>query len=270
MAKSKAASKLTADSFGDQKRRAYAWKQLEQDVVFCSRCPRLIEHCKTIAHHRRRAYLDWEYWGRPVPNLGENDSDLLVVGLAPAAHGANRTGRMFTGDRSGDWLFRALHRAGFANQPDATAVDDGLILQNCSITSICHCAPPGNKPNVQELANCHEYLLRTLRLGRPRVVLALGGMAWKSIAKIAVENDWLDSPRPRPRFEHGGLVALNVGSRSFQDRPNTVSIPGRGIIYLIGSYHPSQQNTFTGRLTEEMLDNVFERITHLLTETEQS
>ena len=210
---------------------------LNNRIVACDRCPRLREHCAEVAATRRRAYLDWDYWGAPVPNFGDPQARLLIVGLAPGAHGANRTGRMFTGDRSGDWLFRALHVAGFANQPTATDRDDGLELRDCLVTNACHCAPPGNRPAVDELESCREWFDETVDLLPVRVFLALGAIAWRAVADLARRRDWYTGPIPK--FSHQALVPLS------EDR------------WLLGSYHPSQQNTFTGRLTEEMFDGVF-------------
>ena len=192
-----------------------------------------------IGEVKRRAYLDWDYWARPVPNFGDPDAKLLIVGLAPAAHGANRTGRMFTGDRSGDWLFRALHRVGFANQAEAASADDGLELINCAITAVCHCAPPDNKPTRDEIENCQEWLDDTLKLLKPTVFLALGQIGWKAAVDMAIERGWWSGKRPA--FGHGAEAEFDNGA------------------LLLGSYHPSQQNTFTGRLTEEMLDAVMKR-----------
>ena len=210
---------------------------LNNRIVACDRCPRLREHCAEVAATRRRAYLDWDYWGAPVPNFGDPQARLLIVGLAPGAHGANRTGRMFTGDRSGDWLFRALHVAGFANQPTATDRDDGLELRDCLVTNACHCAPPGNRPAVDELESCREWFDETVDLLPVQVFLALGAIAWRAVVDLARRRDWYTGPIPK--FSHQALVPLS------EDR------------WLLGSYHPSQQNTFTGRLTEEMFDGVF-------------
>jgi len=215
------------------------WDMLNREIVACRKCERLIRHCQSIGEHKRRAYLDWTYWAQPVPNFGPASAELLIVGLAPGAHGANRTGRMFTGDRSGDWLYRALHRAGFASQAESTSRQDGLQLVNCAITASCHCAPPDNKPTRDELDQCSLWFDRTLDLLPVRVFIALGQIAWKScLDQLAKRHG---SSGRRPKFGHGAEVELS-GQR-----------------YLIGSYHPSQQNTFTGRLTEPMLDAVFRR-----------
>ncbi len=215
------------------------WQRLRREVTACQKCERLTQHCQQVANEKRRAYRDQEYWGRPVPNLGEPKSSLLIVGLAPGAHGANRTGRMFTGDRSGDWLYRAMFKAGFANQPESIKRRDGLKLVDAVVTNIGRCAPPGNKPTTQELTNCQPFFEQTLQLVDPVVILALGGLAWKQTIKSMVELDLLERPKKMPKFSHGEQLKVDA---------NRV---------LIGSYHPSQQNTFTGRLTEAMLDNVF-------------
>jgi uracil-DNA glycosylase family 4 len=211
--------------------------QLNSNIISCERCPRLRGYCREIAQTKRRAYTEWEYWGRPVPNFGVAPAKLLIVGLAPAAHGANRTGRMFTGDRSGEWLYRALYKAGFANQPDSTSRDDNLQLVDCAITAAAHCAPPGNKPLPGELANCREWFERTIDLTPVKVFLALGQIAWRAIALEARRRQWLEDRTPK--FGHGAHARL-AGGR-----------------WLLGSYHPSQQNTFTGVLTEPMFDRVF-------------
>ena len=221
------------------------WDRLNRQIVGCEQCPRLREHCRRVAAEKRRAYLDWTYWGRPVPNFGDARAKLLIVGLAPAAHGANRTGRMFTGDRSGDWLYRALHKAGFANQSTSRARDDGLELTNCAITATCHCAPPGNKPTPREIANCRDWLEQTIDLVPVRVFLALGSIGWRTVIDETRRRGWLAVGRV-PKFGHGAASALADGR------------------WLVGSYHPSQQNTFTGRLTERMLDQVFEKVNALL------
>lgn len=226
------------------------WNRLAVQVKRCTRCPRLREHCRTVASVKRKAYLDHQYWGKPVVNFGAPNVDLLIVGLAPGAHGANRTGRMFTGDRSGDWLYRALHRAGFANQSESVSRTDGLELQNATITNICRCAPPDNKPTSEELAHCSSYFQETIQLCDPIVVLALGSLAWNATIRQLIDQGWLEAPKRRPKFSHGETVKLNDGR------------------WLIGSYHPSQQNTFTGRLTEPMLDSVFETTRTLIQENE--
>ena len=222
------------------------WHHLNRKIVRCDRCPRLREHCRSIAAEKRRAFRTWKYWGKPVPNFGDPRAELLIVGLAPAAHGANRTGRMFTGDRSGDWLYRALHRAGFANQPRAEGPADGLRLAGCAITSTCHCAPPDNKPTRQEIENCRPWLRETMDHVPARVFLALGHIGWVALLQEARRRRWLTPPTPK--FGHGATVPLDGGR------------------WLVGSYHPSQQNTCTGRLTEAMLDAVFATVRRLLQE----
>jgi uracil-DNA glycosylase family 4 len=220
------------------------WAALNQRIVACERCPRLRDYCRQIAAEKRRAFLDHAYWGRPAPNFGSAAASLLIVGLAPAAHGANRTGRMFTGDRSGEWLYRALHKAGFANQPTSTSARDGLKLIGCAITAVCHCAPPDNKPLPEEVANCRPWLMETIDLVQPRVLVALGQIAWKAVLAEARRRGW--QAGRLPKFGHGAQAEL------------------AGDLWLIGSYHPSQQNTFTGKLTEPMLDAVFTAARQLL------
>jgi len=216
-------------------------------VVACERCPRLRAHCREVARVRRRAYRDQVYWGRPVPGFGDPAARLVLVGLAPAAHGGNRTGRIFTGDRSGDWLYGALFRAGFANQPTATHRGDGLRLAGAYVTAAGRCAPPGNRPSPEELENCRPYLAAELAaLERARVVVALGGVAWDAVLRVWAEAGH-DLPRPRPRFGHGAEF-----------------LPASGLPVLLGSYHPSQQNTLTRRLTQPMFDAVFARARELL------
>ncbi len=217
---------------------------LNSQIIVCERCPRLREYCREIAQTKRRAYTEWEYWGRPVPNFGVAPARLLIVGLAPAAHGANRTGRMFTGDRSGEWLYRALHKAGFANQATFERANDGLQLIDCAITAVCHCAPPDNKPLPDEIANCREWLTTTMDNIRPRVLLALGQIAWKAVIGESRRRKWYSGSIPK--FGHGAKVELT------DDK------------WLLGSYHPSQQNTFTGKLTEAMFDSVFEEAKRLV------
>ncbi len=214
------------------------WQILNREIRECTRCERLIGHCQNIGVKKKRAFIDDDYWAGPVENFGYSAQQMLVVGLAPAAHGANRTGRMFTGDRSGDWLFRALHRAGFCTQAESAHRRDGLKLVNCAITSVCHCAPPDNKPTRQEIENCSDFLSRTIQQSNPKVFLVLGKIAYDALVRFAIEQDWISAPRPK--FGHGKLVELEKSR------------------WLLASYHPSQQNTFTGRLTEAMLDEIME------------
>lgn len=220
------------------------WNLLSRQITACEECPRLREYCAAVAQEKRRAFLDQDYWGRPVPNFGDRNARLLIVGLAPAAHGANRTGRMFTGDNSGKWLYRALHKQGFANQDESTGRNDSLALMDCAITAVCHCAPPDNKPTNEEQTACRPWLSKTLEIVPFRVIVALGQLAWKSVLQQARENDWL--PFRTMKFSH--LAELELSGRRT----------------LLGSYHPSQQNTFTGRLTEPMFDAVFARARQLL------
>jgi uracil-DNA glycosylase family 4 len=218
---------------------------LEREVVNCRRCPRLVAWREQVARERRAAYASEEYWGRPLPGFGDPAAQVLVLGLAPAAHGGNRTGRIFTGDRSGDWLFGSLWRTGFANQPTSVSRDDGLALDGCYITAAVRCAPPANRPLPAERDNCMPYLLRELSLlDAVRVIVCLGGFAWE-VAFRALSDLEIAVPRPRPRFGHGAEVQV--------DR-----------LTVLGCYHPSQQNTFTGRLTEEMIDAVFTRARELI------
>jgi uracil-DNA glycosylase family 4 len=212
--------------------------RVNAQVIVCERCPRLVEHRRQIAAAKVRRFRDQEYWGRPLPGFGDTRARLLVVGLAPAAHGGNRTGRMFTGDDSGDWLFRALHGAGFANQPTSHHVGDGLELEGAYISAAARCAPPGNRPLPDELEACRGYLVRELALLKElRVVVALGRIAFDAYlaARAAAGRP---AERPRPRFCHAGETELGEGT------------------VLIASYHPSRQNTQTGRLTRAMLDRV--------------
>jgi uracil-DNA glycosylase len=211
---------------------------LEAAVVECRRCPRLVEWREQVAREKRAAFRDEEYWGRPIPGFGDPAARVLLLGLAPAAHGGNRTGRVFTGDRSGDFLFAALHRAGLANQPESVRRGDGLRLIGCWLTAAVRCAPPANKPLPEERDNCLPYAAEELELIRPRVIVCLGAFAWDAACR-------LHGLRPRPRFGHGA------------EHP----VPGGPV--LLGSYHVSQQNTFTGKLTEPMLDAVFVRAREL-------
>jgi uracil-DNA glycosylase len=215
---------------------------LERDVTRCRRCPRLVAWREEVARVKRASFASEEYWGRPLPGFGDPLARVLVLGLAPAAHGGNRTGRIFTGDRSGDWLFAALWRAGFANQPTSVARDDGLALSGCWVTAAVRCAPPANRPTPAERDNCMPWLSAELSLlGEVRVIVCLGGFAWDVALRM------LGAPRPRPRFVHGASVKV-------------------GPYALLGCYHVSQQNTFTGRLTEPMLDEVFARARELAEE----
>ncbi|MBS2027162.1 MAG: uracil-DNA glycosylase [Deltaproteobacteria bacterium] len=214
-----------------------ALEKLQREIISCRKCPRLVAWREQVAREKRRAFRDWTYWGRPVPSFGDPRARLVIVGLAPAAHGANRTGRMFTGDRSGDFLYAALHRAGYANQPTSTHKDDGLKLRDAYIVAPVRCAPPANKPTPEEIATCAPYLERELELLKPRVTLALGAIAWNAILDHHAAMG-RTIPRPRPRFGHGA----------------TCEIPGAPL--LLGSYHVSQQNTQTGKLTPKMFDAV--------------
>ncbi|MCA1735364.1 MAG: uracil-DNA glycosylase [Actinobacteria bacterium] len=217
---------------------------LNPEVELCRLCPRLVQWREQVGREKRAAFRDEEYWSRPLPSFGPADGRLLVVGLAPAAHGGNRTGRIFTGDRSGDWLFRALYRAGFANQPTSARRGDGLRLDDCLVTASARCAPPDNKPTAIELENCSRWLIPEMRVRRT-VVVALGGLAFAQVLRLGERIGWTVS-RPRPRFGHG---------REFDLDPGPI---------VIASYHPSQQNTFTGRLTEPMLDDIFGRARELI------
>jgi len=219
---------------------------LESAVIACAKCPRLVAHRTAVAHEKKRAYRDWDYWGRPVPGFGDAAARLVIVGLAPAAHGANRTGRMFTGDSSGDWLYEALHRLGFASQARSVSRDDGLALRDCYITAAARCAPPGNRPTQSEFDTCREYLVAELRLlRRAAVVLVLGHVAHRQFLKA---SGWWDrlTPAERPAFAHAASHALPDGT------------------CLLCSYHPSRQNTNTGRLTRAMWYGVFGKAKEML------
>ncbi|MBI2963978.1 MAG: uracil-DNA glycosylase [Deltaproteobacteria bacterium] len=215
-----------------------ALERLRERIVDCRRCPRLVRYREAVARRKIRRFAQWSYWGRPLPGFGDPRARLWVVGLAPAAHGGNRTGRIFTGDRSGDWLYAALHRAGFANQPTSVSRDDGLRLRGAWVSAVVRCVPPANRPTTEERDRCLPYLREELALlDRLRVLVALGGFAFENLVRAL--RDGGDAPAVRARFAHGAIVPLASGRT------------------LIGCYHPSQQNTFTGRLTEAMLDDVF-------------
>jgi uracil-DNA glycosylase family 4 len=212
---------------------------LNQEIVACRRCPRLVAWREQVAREKRAAFRDEEYWGKPLPGFGDPLARVLVGGLAPAAHGGNRTGRVFTGDRSGDWLYGALHRAGFANQPTSIHRDDGLQLRDCYITACVRCAPPANKPTTEERDTCLEFLIRELPLLKNvRVIVCLGGFAWDGVLRVLSQLG--HRPSRKPRFTHAAEAVV-------------------GPYTLLGCYHPSQQNTFTGKLTEAMLDAVMNR-----------
>jgi uracil-DNA glycosylase family 4 len=220
---------------------------LEAEIPACVACPRLVEYRERIAAEKRRAFADWNYWGKPIAGFGDGAGRIWIIGLAPAAHGANRTGRVFTGDRSGDFLFAALHRCGLANQPQSVKVGDGLELRDCFISAAVRCAPPDNKPLPSEEANCSGYLDREWELlERKRVILALGAIAWKATISLASRHGYCERATP---FAHGATVQLS-------DR-----------LTLIGSYHVSQQNTFTGRLTPAMFDTILRQCLRISTTT---
>ncbi|MFZ0042339.1 MAG: uracil-DNA glycosylase [Solirubrobacteraceae bacterium] len=218
--------------------------ELEREIITCRRCPRLVAWREEVARNKRAAFASESYWGRPIPGFGDPSATVVVLGLAPAAHGGNRTGRIFTGDRSGDWLFASLHRQGFANQATSIRRDDGLSLTGCWVTAAVRCAPPANKPTPAERDTCLPYAVRELKLlGNARVIVCLGAFAWDAALRIlsALERAVV---RPRPKFGHGAEVSI-------------------GRFTLLGCYHPSQQNTFTGKLTEAMIDDVLGRARQL-------
>jgi len=216
------------------------WKILEKEIVTCAKCTRLVEWREYIAKRKRKSYLNQEYWGKPVPGFGDLNAKILIIGLAPGAHGSNRTGRMFTGDASGNFLFPALFRAGFANQPAATHINDGLKLNTIYISAVCKCVPPENKPISSELSNCQEFLVREIHLLKQlQGIVALGQIAFKSILKI-YRNIYSNDIPTNTKFSH-----LQMNSR-YKNMP-----------WILASYHPSQQNTATGRLSRDMFDNVW-------------
>ncbi len=217
-------------------------ESLNQQITSCRLCPRLVEWRERVAREKRKAYRDHEYWGKPVPGFGDPNARLLVVGLAPGAHGSNRTGRMFTGDASGDFLYPALHRAGFASQAVSTSAEDGLTLRGLYITAVCRCAPPGNKPTPEEMRACRPYLQREIELLEPKVFVALGRIAFETLKSIlGAPASWA--------FSHGALYRLPAVDQ-----------------WLLASYHPSRQNTQTGRLTAAMFDDIWSQAGQLLLE----
>jgi uracil-DNA glycosylase family 4 len=219
-------------------RKRQALEAIEARVVDCRRCPRLVEWRERVAREKRAAFADEDYWGRPLPGFGDPAARVYVLGLAPAAHGGNRTGRIFTGDRSGDWLFASMHRTGFANQAESRTRDDGLRLSGAFVAAAVRCAPPANRPLPAERDECLPYAAEELELLRPRVIVCLGGFAWDAACRLL-------GVRPRPPFGHAAEFEVEDGP------------------VLLGCYHPSQQNTFTGKLTESMLDGVFARAREL-------
>jgi uracil-DNA glycosylase family 4 len=221
-------------------------RALDEEIMACRKCPRLVAYREKVAREKRRAFRDWTYWGKPVPGFGDERAELLILGLAPAAHGANRTGRVFTGDRSGDFLYAALHKAGFANQPTSLRRDDGLKLRNAYIAATIRCAPPANKPLPEEILNCRGYLERELEILRPKAVLALGKIAWDAYLEI-LKRSGIISSRAAYAFAHGAEAKL----------PHLYP-------RLFGVYHPSQQNTQTGRVTPSMYALVLRRIRRFL------
>ena len=223
----------------------HSWEALNREITACRKCPRLVAWREEVARVKRRAYRDWEYWGKPVPAFGDPEARLLVVGLAPGAHGSNRTGRMFTGDASGDFLFASMHRSGFASQPAARHRDDGLTLRDVLITAACRCAPPDNKPTPQEMENCRPYLLAELDL-LPGIqgIIALGSIGFQTVLQSYRQRG---AAIPALKFSHGAFYPL-----------------GDGLPWLLAAYHPSQQNTQTGRLTVAMFDAIWRRARELL------
>lgn len=235
----------TSDPQRDPTAPSQDWLALESEIIQCRRCPRLVSWREEVAARKVARFRDHTYWGRPIPGFGDPQARLWVIGLAPAAHGGNRTGRVFTGDPSGDWVFRALHRAGFANQPTSTHRQDGLQLKDCYISAVVRCAPPENRPTLTETKTCLGYLAQELHgLAQVRVILTLGHFAFQHTLAL------LDPPKPRPKFAHNQVTALAEGR------------------YLLTSYHPSQRNTATKLLTEPMFDAVFEQVCRLLAQGE--
>lgn len=210
-----------------------SWSEHEKQIVSCQKCPRLRDHCESVAQLKKREFKNWVYWGKPVPGFGDKTAEVWLVGLAPAAHGANRTGRMFTGDSSGDWLYRALYEFGFASSQDSKSAEDGMVLKNIYISAAARCAPPDNKPTRDELENCAPYLARELALLKNlKMIVCLGSIAFESTLAL------FPAQKPKPKFGHG---------KEFE-------VEG---LRILGSYHPSRQNTNTGRLTKPMWDSIF-------------
>jgi uracil-DNA glycosylase family 4 len=216
--------------------------QINEEIIACRRCPRLVRYRENVAREKRRAFRDWEYWGKPVPGFGDPHARLLILGLAPAAHGGNRTGRVFTGDRSGDFLYKAMYRAGFSNQPHSTRLDDGLQLRDAYIGATARCAPPANKPLPSELRNCLPYFVRELDVLRPKAILVLGSIALKAYLTLL-----------KNRQQIATFAAFPFGHGAVHEMPEPLP-------RLFASYHPSQQNTFTGKLTDAMLLKLFRDI----------
>jgi uracil-DNA glycosylase len=225
-----------------ERQRERDWQAHTQEVIQCERCPRLVQWRQQVARIKKRAYRFDEYWGKPVPGFGDENAKVMVVGLAPGAHGSNRTGRMFTGDASGNFLYPALFRAGFANQPSAINLEDGLKIKDLYISALCRCAPPGNKPMKEEICNCHPFLMREIDLLNPTGFVALGGMAFENLKLIYSVKYGLNL-RKRVNFQHGSVY-------KFDDY----------VPWLIASYHPSRQNTQTGRLTQSMFDQIWNKV----------
>ncbi|RCK75221.1 MAG: Uracil-DNA glycosylase, family 5 [Ignavibacteriae bacterium] len=227
-------------------------EDINQNILDCRKCSRILNWIKIISQTKTRRYKGQTYWAKPVPSFGDPEAELLIVGLAPAAHGANRTGRMFTGDRSGMWLYKALYNFGFSNKPESIGVSDGLQLSNCWITAAIHCAPPSNKPNKEEILNCNEYLLNEiLLLENLKIILALGKIAFDATLFAIQEANWVKETKTY-KFSHGAMYNLTNGK------------------YLLASYHPSQQNTFTGKLTQKMFDKIFSTITDILNKEDKN
>jgi uracil-DNA glycosylase family 4 len=249
-----------AAAAGETGDRVQALAFLNSQVIACRACPRLVKHREQMAREKRRAFRDQTYWGKPIPGFGDPAAPLLLLGLAPAAHGGNRTGRMFTGDRSGDFLFAALHRAGFASQPTSVSVDDGLTLRGAYLTASVRCAPPANRPLPEEIEGCAPFLRREIvLLPEVRLIVCLGGLAFRAALDLARSSGYA-IPRPRPAFGHGAEVRLERAAGI------ACGPAGPERLALLGCYHPSQQNTFTGRLTPALIDAVLRRAGQILEE----